>query len=407
MPRSGDERDDARMGKRIQGFRKARGWTQHGLAQRAHISYSTITKIETGAMPVSPTVQAACARALRVHITDITGQPYVDNLRGDQLDELVQPVRLAVANPFHVTATGIPPRPVREIRSDIDRLDALRVHGRGAEIGPHIPALIDELLHAVSMLPPGRDQELAYRLLASSYRLAYIFAHRLGYPEVGLMALERQDFAAARSGDPYLKGVITHCRSNFFLYHGAFDIGLAGIDAMTREVDTAAGAADPHAMSMLGSLHLKAAVLHSRRRVPGAAQTAEDHVREAAVLAARLPADFDPYGLVFDTTNVRLHRVSVRLDLGKVGEAIEDGEKVVFPEGWARHRVAHHHMDLARGYERVRRPDKALRSLVSARQAEPVQTRYHPTTHETVLALLSGRGKPSEELRRYARWVGV
>lgn len=280
MPRAEDNHDAARMGKRIKAIRKARGLTQHGLAQRAHVSYSTITKIETGHMSVSPTVQAACARALRVNITDITGQPYPDNLRRDQLEELVQPVRLAVANPFHVI-TDVPPRPLTDIRSDVDRLDALRVHGRGAEIGPHLPALIDELLYATKADKADVERREAYRLLASAYRLAYIFAHRLGYPEIGLLALDRLDIAAGRSGDPYLGGVVAHCRSNFFMYNGASDIVLADLRAVERTVEAPARAGDQRATSVLGSLHLKAAVLHSRRRLPGADQTAEAHVKEA------------------------------------------------------------------------------------------------------------------------------
>jgi transcriptional regulator with XRE-family HTH domain len=48
-----------------------RGYSVRHLAERAHVSYPTITRIERGTM--SPTVDmlAKLARALKVHITEL------------------------------------------------------------------------------------------------------------------------------------------------------------------------------------------------------------------------------------------------------------------------------------------------------------------------------------------------
>jgi transcriptional regulator with XRE-family HTH domain len=73
--------DEDRIGARIAVIRKTRGWTARELAQRAHVSYSLLAKVESGAAPASPALIGAVARALRVDVPRLTGQPY-DDLRG-------------------------------------------------------------------------------------------------------------------------------------------------------------------------------------------------------------------------------------------------------------------------------------------------------------------------------------
>src|ERR1700735_5376383 len=73
------EQDQA--GARIAVIRKARGWTARELARRAHVSYSLLAKVESGAAPASPALIGAVARALRVDVPRVNGQPY-DEPRG-------------------------------------------------------------------------------------------------------------------------------------------------------------------------------------------------------------------------------------------------------------------------------------------------------------------------------------
>src|SRR5215471_6118124 len=68
--------DLERIGTRVAALRKARGWTARELARRAAVSYSLLTKVESGAAPASPAFIGAVARALRVDVPRITGQPY-------------------------------------------------------------------------------------------------------------------------------------------------------------------------------------------------------------------------------------------------------------------------------------------------------------------------------------------
>ncbi|WP_173019476.1 helix-turn-helix domain-containing protein [Streptomyces alkaliphilus] len=393
------------VGARIQAVRKARGWLQHGLAQRAGLSVSTISKVESGHLAASPVVTAACARALRVPVTELTGQPYMDALKAEELEILIQPLRQAIANPM-LPGEDIEARGPAAIRADVARLDATRLRGEYMPIGVEVPGLIDELLVVVDRAPEGQEREAAYRALADAYRLARSFVGKLGFTDLGLLALDRMQQTIPHAGDPHLHTAVAYYRSEYFLHHGFPEIALREIGQVEGALDEPVRRGDPQAASVRGALHLKSAVLHSRTGKPGAAGEVATRIEEARQLAARLPGP-DPYGLIFDPTNVELHAASTQLDLGEVGRAVEMGERIRMPVGWAKNREGHHHMDMGRAYELVGRREEALAALVRARDATPAQTRFHPTTRETVHALLRARGTPSAELRSYARWIGV
>lgn len=74
--------DQERIGARIAVLRKTHGWTGRELARRAHVSYSLLAKVESGAAPASPALIGAVARALRVDVPRITGQPYEERTGG-------------------------------------------------------------------------------------------------------------------------------------------------------------------------------------------------------------------------------------------------------------------------------------------------------------------------------------
>lgn len=81
MENGGDIRPELELGKRIQKFRKQRGLTQQGLCFKAHLSYSTLAKIERGAIR-SPSVFTieAIAIALSMSIDEIVGIKLADNI---------------------------------------------------------------------------------------------------------------------------------------------------------------------------------------------------------------------------------------------------------------------------------------------------------------------------------------
>ena len=81
--------EDVEMGARISTVRKLRQLTQHGLAARANVSYSLLTKVESGSRRATPAFVAACARALGVELSDLTDEPSSDGYRDEHLGELL------------------------------------------------------------------------------------------------------------------------------------------------------------------------------------------------------------------------------------------------------------------------------------------------------------------------------
>ncbi|MFG2999951.1 helix-turn-helix domain-containing protein [Streptomyces sp. NPDC048340] len=77
-------------------LRLERHLTQQAVSDLAQVPYSTYTKTEQGVIAASPHLIAAVARALRVSVATVTGQPYTTELRVDELDILIRPIREAL-----------------------------------------------------------------------------------------------------------------------------------------------------------------------------------------------------------------------------------------------------------------------------------------------------------------------
>src|SRR6266516_5351782 len=117
--------DEDRIGARIAVIRKTRGWTARELAQRAHVSYSLLAKVESGAAPASPALIGAVARALRVDVPRVTGQPYEDS-RGQagRLYAAIAPIRRSV-DTFDLPGEDVNPRALAERSADVRRISVL------------------------------------------------------------------------------------------------------------------------------------------------------------------------------------------------------------------------------------------------------------------------------------------
>jgi FMN phosphatase YigB (HAD superfamily)/DNA-binding Xre family transcriptional regulator len=81
MTAGGEVTDELALGKQLQAARRAGGFTQQQLCQRAGISYSTLTKIERGAIkaPSIFTIQGI-ASALDISLDELLGHPTLGGL---------------------------------------------------------------------------------------------------------------------------------------------------------------------------------------------------------------------------------------------------------------------------------------------------------------------------------------
>jgi transcriptional regulator with XRE-family HTH domain len=393
------------VGERVASLRKLRGITGRELARRAYVSYSLVSKVETGRVPASPAFMAAAARALRVDVTQLTGQPYRGTTPStDRIHEAVPQVRR------ELVAYGLPPadddpspRSLDWLRRAVAEVSALRHSSDLLHLGRALPGILAEL-RATAIASEGRERERINSLLAETYAAAGQLVWNLGYSDLWSITVDRYEWAAARSGDPLAVCVGDYLRCGDLLITG--DLAAAGralAPAFARlEADLAL--ADAPTLSIWGSLHLKAALVAARA---GDAATTWQHHAEAQTAAARIGADRDDYRLCFGPTNVGIWSVGLAVELYDGATAISHAQHVQIPRTAQRERVGHHHIDLARG--RLWHGDRrgALEDLLTARSIAPQQTRYHPMVRETLHALARAERRATGSLRELAAWVGI
>ncbi|MFE0801021.1 helix-turn-helix domain-containing protein [Streptomyces sp. NPDC058812] len=389
---------EERTGARIAHARKVRRLTQRELADLSHVSYSTLTKIEQGVMPASPSVIGALARVLSVPVAELNGQPYLDELRQDQLDGLINPIREALNIYDLGLDPDVSPRSLDELEADADELCAQVRATNIKQVAAELPGLIHEATTAAHTEATDRS----WQLLASTYRTAYDVTTKLGFPDLCTVALDRMDWAAQKASDPVLSGMRQYLRALAYLRASDYKTGkrLIGLGMSALQQAEQGRVVDV----VTGQLHLGAAVLAGRDQDQ---DTAEGHLKEAGRIAKRTGAAEKVHWLSFGPINVGVHRVSVLAELDLYPEAVDQAQQIAIPDDWPPSRLAHHHSEVARAQMWTGRTDAAFKSLLAARKLAPQQTKYHPTVRETYAGLEAAKRRMPDSFFNYGSWLGV
>jgi transcriptional regulator with XRE-family HTH domain len=401
--------DQDRIGARIAVIRKTRGLTGRALAGRAHVSYSLLAKVESGAVPASPALIGAVARALRVDVPRITGQPYQEPAGGQagRLHGMVGAIRRSV-DTWDLPEEGITPRPFRDLSADVQRISDLGQAAKFTQIGAELPGLLDELGAAVHTAPEA-DRASLFGLLAEAYSGASSIANLLGYLDLRSQVVERIRWASERCGDPLRIQRVRWQRTGSLMAVGAYSQGLRLMEQIRGDLGEDLSVLGGPALSMYGSAHLRSAILAARSAKtsgPGSAQQAWAHLEAAREVAQRIGRDRNDYGLAFGPSNLAQHEVAVAVELEDGEGAISRAQGVRLAPSVPSVRRGHHYIDLARGYAMAGDHSGSLRCLQQARRIAPQQTRHHPMVRETVLAVAAAR-RGREELSLFASWLGL
>jgi len=393
-----------RIGARIAAIRKTRGWTARELARRAQVSYSLLAKAETGAVPASPALIGAVARAFGVDVTRITGQPYLDPGNGAALLGMIEPLRRTLLTYDLPPSAEITPRPANELRAEVAAASLLGRQARYLQLSQTLPGLIDELQAAIATADGPRRERL-YALLAEAYGGIAGLSHQLGYADFRALALDRIEWASRLCADPLRVARTQWSRGASLLSAGAYEQGLALMERTRGEIG--GGDTDEATRSVYGSLHLRSAVLAARA---GRRSQADAHLAEARDIAATVRAGANHYGMEFGSANVGLHEVSAAVEMADGTLACSrarEVERAGLLTGLPPVRVGHYHIEVARAwlYHGDRR--RALSALGRARRVAPQQVRYHPMVRDTIQAIAHAEPRPNEELRSFAAWLGI
>jgi transcriptional regulator with XRE-family HTH domain len=392
-----------RIGDRVATERKLRGWTQLQLADRAHVSYSLLTKVEAGHAPASPALIGAVARALRVEVTRITGQPYRDpETQVTQLQATIEPLRRALLT-WDLPPEDVPPRSLDELAADVKRVSLLGKEARYLQLGLALPTLLDELSVAIHT---NEDPRL-FALLAEAYGGISGMSHQLGYLDLRSFTLDRIEWAAERSQDPLRVARTKWSRGASLLGIAAYDRGLQLMERTRADLGDNIGTMDGPTLTVYGSLHLRSAVLVSR--AGGRTEDADEHLNAAQECVDLLPDDHpNYYGMEFGRANVAIHAVSAAVEAANGAQALERARGIgpLLTETTPV-RVGQHWMEVARAWYYQGNRRQAFDALNEARSVTPQLARYHPMVRDLTYSIAAAEARPTEQLRTFMSWLGL
>ncbi|WP_232248231.1 XRE family transcriptional regulator [Streptacidiphilus rugosus] len=298
------------------------------------------------------------------------------------------------------------PLPVDELRRQVAYGWAAFQATGYAPVTQVLPALLVDASRSPRYLN-GDARRTAYALLSMAYQLACAVTTKLGDHDLAHRAADRAVTAADRSEDPVVvTGAARHLvDAMFHRGEGAAAIAIASVVAERLEPDLLARG--PSGLSVLGMLHLKAAVaaahIDDRSAVP-------DQLDAAKAAADRLRVDGNALWTAFGPTNVQLHQVStmVRLDDGPEAVTAADHVDQGALEALPRERRANHLVDRALGYRLAGRREQAVDTLLHAERLAPQEVRSRPATTRLVAELrLLGVGSAEGRLRALAQRCGL
>ncbi|MEU6036885.1 helix-turn-helix transcriptional regulator [Actinomadura sp. NPDC047616] len=398
--------DDLTLGERIAFHRRRRGLSQKEFASEIGRSESWVSQVERGARSVD-------RLSVLQHLADVLGIPLAE-LRAEAGPQ----ERRSDVQELRLTLTGHPA--LASVLGEQPATEAIDVSQLEATAEPVWPLLhqsrYDELEPLLARLIPALEQATrqagnetstrAYELLAKTYQAAASMLARLGESDAAWIAADRAVRTAEQTSEP-----LSVVAGLFRMAH-AF-LGLRQLQEAHHVAHGAASVLRPRAqeedaprelLSLYGAMNLVLAVIAAR---DSDRQSARQYLREARRTAERIGEDRNDFGTEFGPTNVAIHAISVAVDLGDAGEAVElAGDldaSALSPE-----RQFRLHLDVARAETQRRHIGDAIHRLAQADEIAPEHFQAHPLPRETVrdLVQLAGRRIP-DELREMARRLGV
>jgi transcriptional regulator with XRE-family HTH domain len=373
--------------------RAAVGYSQEALADKLGLDRTTIVRWERGQNRPQPWTRPRLAVALGVSMDQL----------GRLLDDPLSPQATAspsgtavISNPAAAIAVQLPAlrqvldacdipddgptRPVGHLRDAVKAVVGHRLESHYSLLARDLPALLSELLRAQLSCPAGERGELA-GLVFQTYRAADAVAGKYGHYDLSARIIELMRRLAHDIDDELLSAVVAYVRTEVFFANGR-------LDTARRLLERAAGALAPGrsatAAALYGALHMRAAVTAARACQ---ATLAREHLAEAEQVAQHVHEGVY-LGTAFGPSSVRIHRVSLGVELGDVGAALAAARNWVPLPSIPAERRSHFYIDVARAQVHAGAHDNARAALFSAQTVAPEHTTSHPRVQEMLAHLV-------------------
>jgi tetratricopeptide (TPR) repeat protein len=391
------------LGRRIAAERRRRGFSQAELAGLIDRSVAWVSQVERGVRTVDRmSVLEMLARALEVPLAELAAEaPLVAALTEEPAG--AGGLRLVLSGVHSLrpmVSAGHPPA-LAGLREQAGQAWDLTHASQYTELTDLLAGLVPGLEAAAAAAPEGTRGEV-YALLAATYQACSAALTRLGDTEAAWIAADRAIAAAGRTGSPQL--VAAGAYRLVFVFIAARNYEQAQETAQTAADGIAplADGGDPEAMSLCGGLTLQRGIIAARR---GEAASAYEYLSRAHEMAARLGDGRDDHFTEFGPANVGMHEISIAVELGDAGRALQaagtvDGTRLS-PE-----RRARILLDVARAHAQLRQAGAATAALLDAERIAPQQVRTHGLARQLAGDLLTMADPPSPELRELAARLG-
>ncbi len=381
--------DHLTIGERIAFYRKRRGYTQEVLAGLVGRSTDWLAKAESGRRkPPRIDMLAELARVLRVPLGDLVGQSVL--MEDEKHQDDVPAVRDALMSPRRLSRLLFGPEAEAQlpVPAPVARLVEERWNDyQGGRLGTVIAAL-PALLQSAQELEDraarsAEERRTCWAVSARTHHLAATTLAKIGESDLSWLAAERAMRAADESGDPLVLASAARSGTHALLANGRYGDAMELGNTTSVWLSARVEESDPAALSLLGMIHLRAAIAAARHQDRATAVSLLDR---AEALADRLGSDENYWQTSFGPTNVVLHRLSAELDLDNVAYVVERGDIAV--DHMPSERAVSHRIDYARALSLAGRGDDAFTELRTAERTSPQLVRNNPRVRDTLRDLI-------------------
>lgn len=393
------------FGARVAELREQRGFTQKELAAEIGRTASWLSQVERGIQPVNRLdVLRLLADGLGVPLQVLrpdapAAMPVPEPQQPEEPNDLDQARLVISGHPVPEVLLAQEPQGAavspQDLSQAVDRVWELTHGNQFAELSAALGPLVPRLERAARTAPEADRPEL-WGLLSRTYQALAAAFVRQDEADAAWLAADRAIRAAEESGETLevFASVFRLAQAFVRLKHldQAEHAATTALNALQRQ--RPGGADDPEALSVIGALHLVLALIHARAGDRSRARQETDRARK---VAQRMGGDRNDFNLEFGPTNVEIQAVSIAVELGDAGEAIDVGTRLD-ASGLSVERRARLLMDLGRAYAQRRQPGEALGSLLQAEALSPDLIHTHVAARETIrdLLLVAGRSAAPE-----------
>jgi transcriptional regulator with XRE-family HTH domain len=392
-------------------FLKARGWSRAAIAGATGLTETRVRAVSQGSQRItSYEVLERIAERLEIDrglmglgFASVTGAgPAVSERTSTVSWSPGLPETGLAAVRAALDTADMPPdgqvRPLSELSAAVELSVGLRLASNYGRLYAVLPELLNEL-HRAYIVWKGQRRAAVAALLVQAYRAADALADKSGNYDLSARIIGMMVQAAHQSGDELVLATASYVRGELFFANGRPDIGRALLE---RAAERLIPGLDSDTSAAYGSLHMRAAVLAGQAGQVGCAR---DHLAEAAKTAALVP-DGEYHGTAFGPASVRIHEVTLAVDIDDPDNALRTARDWDPPDGIPGERRSHFYIDLARAQTQLDAADKAVTALFQARAVAPEHTRHHPQVHRIVNHLYK-QGATGDQIREYARWAAI